>query len=148
MKKYGDDPATWPEYRRAIKCEFDAAGIPEDSIWELVNSRDDYPQAVPIMVDWLQHLDERVPPGEPRRAMRMGLIRNLITKNAKGNRAAVDVLFHQFEIEPMLSDYELETSEFALVPILGRRDFPRVAGLPVQRYRRRRRLGQAGIGPA
>jgi hypothetical protein len=33
LSKYGDDPETWPEYRRAIKRELNAAGIPEDTVW-------------------------------------------------------------------------------------------------------------------
>ncbi|MCA2319860.1 hypothetical protein [Mycobacterium intracellulare] len=129
MTTYGDDAETWPEYRQAMKRELDTVGIPEDTVWQLVNSRNDHPQAVPIMVDWLQHLDERVPPGEPRRAMRAGLIRNLITRNAKGNRAAIDILFHQFEIEPSLSNEELEAAGFALAEICERSDFGRVADL-------------------
>jgi hypothetical protein len=127
--KYGPDPETWPEYRRAMKRDLDAADIPEDTVWELVNSRSDYPQAVPIMVDWLQHLDERVPPGEPRRAMRLGLMRNLATKHAKGNRDAVDVLFDQFDADPPLSQYEVQVATYPLVPLLQRQDFPRVAEL-------------------
>lgn len=112
-----------------MKRELDAAGIPEDTVWELVNSPNDYPQAVPIVVDWLQHLDERVPRNEDRRAWRAGLIRNLITKHAKGNRAAVDVLFDQFNIEPPLSNLELEAAGFALAKICERSDFPRIAAL-------------------
>jgi hypothetical protein len=127
MSDYGDDPAAWPEYRRALKRELNEAGIPEDTIWQLVNSKTDYPQAVPIIVDWLQHLDERVPPGEDRNALREGLIRNLITKHAKGNRAAIDVLFHQLEIDPPLGRFELEPVGYALFEILERSDFPRVA---------------------
>ncbi len=129
MTKYGDDPATWPEYRRAMKRDLDDADIPEDTIFELVNSPNDYPQAVPIVVDWLEHLDERVPPGEDRRAWRIGLLRNLITKNARGNRAAIDIVFHQFDIEPPLSNLELEVAGFALAEICERSDFPRVAAL-------------------
>jgi hypothetical protein len=129
MNKYGDDPQTWPESRRAMKRQLDEADIPEDTVWELVNSPNDYPQAVPIVIDWLQHLDERVPPDEDRRAWRAGLIRNLITKHAKGNRAAVDVLFHQFEIEPPLSVLELEAAGFALAEISEPSDFPRIAAL-------------------
>ncbi|OMC42540.1 hypothetical protein A5745_21550 [Mycobacterium sp. IS-2888] len=129
MTNYEDDPEAWPEYRRAMKRQLDEADIPEDTVWQLVNSRYDYPQAVPIMVDWLQHLDERVPPGEARRSMRVGLIRNLITKNAKGNRAAADILFHQFEVEPPLSNEELEATGFALAQVADRSDFPRVAAL-------------------
>ncbi|ORB85191.1 hypothetical protein B1987_16925 [Mycobacterium kansasii] len=128
-EKYGPDPATWPEYRRAMKRELDAAGIAEDTIFQLVNSRYDYPQAVPITVDWLQHLDERVPPGDDRRAWRVALIRNLITKNAKGNRAAADILFHQFDIHPPLCNEELEATGFALAQVCDRSDFPRVAAL-------------------
>ncbi|WP_136624798.1 HEAT repeat domain-containing protein [Mycobacterium attenuatum] len=123
------EPDTWPESEQAMKAELDAVGIPEDTIWELVNSRYDYPQAVPIMVEWLQHLDERIPPDEDRRAWRLGLIRNLITKNAKGNRAAADILFHQFDIDPPLSNVELEVTGFALAQVCDRSDFPRVAAL-------------------
>ncbi|OBA61219.1 hypothetical protein A5647_11525 [Mycobacterium sp. 1100029.7] len=112
-----------------MKRQLDEAGIPEDTVWELVNSRNDYPAAVPIIVDWLEHLDERVPPDEDRRAWRAGLIRNLITKNAKGNRAAADILFHQFEIEPPLTNLELEAAGFALAQVADRSDFPRVAAL-------------------
>ncbi|MEZ0349206.1 hypothetical protein [Mycobacterium sp. pR1184] len=129
MNKYGDDPQTWPECRQAMKRELNEAGIPEDTVWELVNSRNDYPEAVPIIVDWLEHLDERVPPDEDRRAWRAGLLRNLITKHAKGNRAAADVLFHQFEIEPPLTNLELEAAGFALAEVADRSDFPRVAEL-------------------
>jgi hypothetical protein len=129
MNKYGENPETWPEYRRAMKRELDAAGIPEDTVFQLMNSPNDYPQAVPIMVEWLQHLDERVPPGDDRRAWRVGLVRNLITKHAKGNRAAADILFHQFEIEPRLSNEELEATGFALAQVADRSDFPRVAEL-------------------
>lgn len=129
MSKYGDDPDTWPEHWRAMKQELDAAGIPEDTVVELLNSPNDYPQAVPIMVDWLQHLDERIPPGDERRGWRVSLIRNLITKHAKGNRAAIDVLFHQFAIEPALCNEELEAAGFALAKICERSDFPRIAAL-------------------
>lgn len=123
------EASTWPESEQAMKRELDDAGIPEDTVWELVNSPNDYPQAVPIIVDWLEHLDERVPPQEDRRAWRAGLLRNLITKHAKGNRAAVEVLFRQFEIEPPLSNLELEAAGFALAEICERSDFPRVAAL-------------------
>jgi hypothetical protein len=129
LSKYGDDPETWPEYRRAIKRELNAAGIPEDTVWEMVNSPIDYPQAIPIVVDWLTHIDERVPLEDDRKTLREGLIRNLITKHAKGNRKAIDLLFRQFESEPPLSDFELEAAGFALAEIAERSDFPRVAAV-------------------
>lgn len=127
MNRYGDEPEAWPEYRRALKRELNEAAIPEDTVWQLVNSKTGYPQAVPIMVDWLQHLDERIPPGRDRWSCRAGLIRNLITKHAKGNRAAIDILFHQLEIDPPLDKFELEPVGYALFEILEHSDFPRVA---------------------
>jgi hypothetical protein len=116
-------------WRRAIKRDLNAAGIPEDTAWELVNSRIDDPQAIPIVVDWLTHIDERVPLEDDRKTLREGLIRNLITKNAKGNRNAIDLLFQQFESEPPLGDFELEAAGFALAEIAERSDFPRVAAV-------------------
>ncbi|MEM6105153.1 hypothetical protein AAHS21_02650 [Mycobacterium sp. 050272] len=124
-----DDPENWSQAKQAMKRQLDEAGIPEDTVWELVNSRNDYPEAVPIIVDWLEHLDDRVPPDEDRRAWRAGLLRNLITKHAKGNRAAADILFHQFEIEPPLTNLELEAAGFALAEVADRSDFARVAAL-------------------
>jgi hypothetical protein len=126
---YGDNPGTWPEYRRAFMCDLNAAGVPENTVWELVNARSDRPEALPIVIDWLTHLDERVPPGEDRRTMREGLIRNLITKRAKGDRDVIDLLFRQFEIAPTLSESELEAAGFALAEVCENSDFPRVAEL-------------------
>jgi hypothetical protein len=123
------EPETRPESEQAMKRQLDAADVAEDTVWELMNSRFEYPQAVPIMIDWLQHLDERIPPDEDRRAWRVGLIRNLITKHARGNRAAADILFHQFDIEPGLSNEELEATGFALAQAADRSDFPRIAAL-------------------
>ncbi|VBA32256.1 hypothetical protein LAUMK4_05706 [Mycobacterium persicum] len=123
------NPSTWPQSEQAMKRQLNAAGIAEDTVWELVNSSHDYPQAVPIIVDWLQHLDERIPPEQDRRAWRAALIRNLSTKHAKGNRAAIDVLFDQFDIQPPLSNLELEAAGYALAKICQRCDFPRVAAL-------------------
>jgi hypothetical protein len=129
LSKYGDDPEAWPEYRRAMKQELNAAGIPENTVWEMVNSRTDYPQAIPIVIDWLKHIDERVPLEDDRKTLREGLIRNLITEHAKGNRNAIDLLFQQFESDPPLSDVELEAAGFALAEIAERSDFPRIAAL-------------------
>jgi hypothetical protein len=55
----------------------------------LINASFDYPEAVPIIVDWLENFDDRVPSGDARRYMRLILLRELDTKHAKGNRAAV-----------------------------------------------------------
>ena len=122
------EPDNWSEPKRQMKRELFAAGIPEKTVWELVNAKDDYPQAVPIMVDWLEHLDERVPP-EDRRAWRAGLLRNLITKFARGNQRAVDVVLAQFDISPPLSPLELEAATWAVAEIVESKDFDRIVPL-------------------
>jgi len=112
-----------------MKRELDAAGIAENTVWELVNSSNDPPQAVPIMVDWLQHFDERIPETDDREAWREGLLRNLITHNAKGDRAAVEVLFAQFDRVPPATKWEQQATAFALAEAAERQDLPRVIGL-------------------
>jgi hypothetical protein len=123
--KQPEDLANWPDPKLRMKADLDAVGIPEDTVAELVNGQD-HPQAVPIMVDWLEHLDERVPP-EDRRAWRAGLLRNLITNYARGNQRAVDVVLAQFDIDPPLSPLELEAATWAVAEIAAPSDFERVA---------------------
>jgi hypothetical protein len=108
-------------------------GIPEQTVFDLAQARYQYAAAVPIMVDWLELFDVRVPPGDDRPATRIALIRNLITDYAHGNRRAVEVLFRQFEIEPALSREELKFAAWALRTTMEPSDFPRVADL-IERY--------------
>ena len=129
VSPYSDDPATWPEYRRRMKAELDAAGIPEDTLFTLVNCGLDYPQAVPIMVDWLGHLGERVPEGEAREAWRWALLRNLITKHARGNQRAFDAVLEQFYVQPPLAPDERESATLALLEIATPAQFDQMAAL-------------------
>jgi hypothetical protein len=112
-----------------MKRELDAAGIEKDTVWEMVNWSVDPPDAVPIMVDWLEHFDERIPETDDRRAWRQGLLRNLITPHVKGNRAAVEVLFAQFDRDPPAHPTELHVTAHALVKAAERQDLPRMIGL-------------------
>jgi hypothetical protein len=128
MKTPGD-PSTWSASKQAMKRELDAAGIAENTVWELVNSSNDPPEAVPIIVDWLEHFEERIPETDDREAWREGLLRNLITRHAKGNRAAVEVLFAQFRRDPPASQWEQQTAAFALAETAERQDVPRVIDL-------------------
>jgi HEAT repeat protein len=68
---------------RELSSDLGAAGVAVDDVWQLVNARtDQYPEAVPVLLDWLAHLDERVPaPDRPR--LRDGLIRALTVKSAR-----------------------------------------------------------------
>ena len=122
------DPSTWPLPEQQFKAELDAAGIPEDTIWELVNSRYDYEQTVPITVDWLEHLDERVPVDQEE-GWRTALLRNLITKFARGNQQAVDAVIKQFHREPTPARRVQEAATVALTEIATAAQFDQVAEL-------------------
>ena len=123
------DPSTWPAPEQQFKAELDALGIPEDTIWELMNSRTDYPEAVPITIDWLEHLDERVPAGEDREAWRFGLLRNLITKHARGNQRAFDAVSGSFYLVPPLGRGEMESAILALLEIATADQLDQMAAL-------------------
>jgi hypothetical protein len=128
MKTPGD-PSTWSASKQAMKRELDAAGIAENTVWELVNSSNDPPELVPIIVDWLQHFEERIPETDDRHAWREGLLRNLITPHVKGNRAAVEVLFAQFDRDPPAYPTELHVTAHALVKAAESQDLPRIIEL-------------------
>jgi hypothetical protein len=72
---------------RRLLNDLAGAGVEVSDVWELVNARSvDYPAAVPVLLDWLEHLDERVP--EPdRRRLRDGLIRALTVNSARPQAA-------------------------------------------------------------
>jgi hypothetical protein len=123
------DPSTWSASKQAMKRDLDAAGIEKDTVSELVNWGVDPPEVVPIMVDWLQHFEERIPETEDLPAWRHGLLRNLITPHTKGNRAAVEVLFAQFDRDPPASKMEQEVTSYALVKAAERQDLPRMIEL-------------------
>jgi hypothetical protein len=130
---YMESSDDWPDYMWEMKTQLDEAGIPEWTIFDLVTARYAYADAVPIMLDWLENFDERIPDDENRPAVRIALIRNLISDYARGNRRAVEVLFRQFEIEPALSREELRFAAWALRDNMDRSDFPRVADM-IERY--------------
>jgi hypothetical protein len=126
---YVDNPDQWPGHVWAMAQQLTDAGIPERTVFDLAQARYQYAAAVPIMVDWLEFFDAKVPPGPDRPATRIALIRNLITDYAKGNRRAFEILFRQFEIEPALSNTELKFAAWALRTTMEPSDFPRVADL-------------------
>lgn len=77
-----------PDYLILVQ-ELRDAGVPVDDVWDLVNTRVQYPAAVPILLDWLSH---RVPVEDIR--MREGLVRALTIRAARP--AAFPVLVHEF----------------------------------------------------
>lgn len=123
----------WPGYMWKMMSQLTEAGIPEWTIFDLVTAPYQYAAAVPIMVDWLENFDERIPHDDNRPFVRIALIRNLISDYARGSRAAVEVLFQQFEIEPALTRDELRFAAWALRDNMERSDFGRVAQM-IERY--------------
>jgi hypothetical protein len=122
-------PSTWSASKQAMKRDLDAAGIAENTVWELVNSSNDPPELVPIIVDWLDHFEERIPETDDREAWRGGLLRNLITPHARGNRVAIEALFAQFDRDPPASGLDQEITGFALAATCEEQDLPRVIAL-------------------
>lgn len=123
-----DDADFWPFHTEEMARQLAAAGIPKRTIFELVNSSIDVPEIIPIVVDWLRHIDERVP-ADSRVNWRAALLRNLISKHTKGDPDIVDLIFAQFEHDPPLQPIELEAAGFALERAATKRDFARVAEL-------------------
>ena len=72
-----------------------AAGVEVSDLWELVNARTaNYPEAVPVLLDWLEHVDERVAEAD-RRRLRDGLIRALTVPSARPQ--AAPLMIHLFK---------------------------------------------------
>jgi hypothetical protein len=89
------------------------------------------PQAIPIFIDWLTHLEERIPGPEDRhrQVIRGNLIRNLNDAAARGNRAAIDVLIAQLQRRPPLTGGAPDYAGYALARIATKKDFARIAEL-------------------
>jgi HEAT repeat protein len=68
--------------------ELRAAGVPVGDIWELVNGKVQYRQAIPVLIDWLEHVDERVP-GPERPKVAEALVRALTVPAARPVAAPV-----------------------------------------------------------
>lgn len=57
-------------------------GVDVGDVWDLVNSKTQYRAAVPVLLDWLTHLEQRVAEGE-RAKLREGLVRSLTIPAAR-----------------------------------------------------------------
>jgi hypothetical protein len=115
-----------------IARELAAVGVRCYTVDDLANGLRTIPPAIPIFVDWLERLDERIPGPEThhRWAIRTGLIRNLIDPAAKRNRRAIEVLFAQLNrADPALEPHVEFWAVLALDTIAERRDYDQMAGL-------------------
>jgi hypothetical protein len=64
-----------------------AAGLSVESPWDLVNARQPYAGAIPVLLEWLDRAEIAVPAGD-RSLFREGLVRSLAVKEARGVAAS------------------------------------------------------------
>ncbi|WP_370943268.1 HEAT repeat domain-containing protein [Amycolatopsis sp. cg5] len=138
----------------ALSRDLEAVGVDGD-LWGLVNSKARYRAAVPVLLDWLRHVDERVPEPDLGK-VREGLVRALTVPEARpvaapelirqfqevdeltvrwaiGNALSVvydDSVFDQ--LEPLVREPRFGQGRQMLVHGLGRSRHPRAPGLLVE----------------
>jgi HEAT repeat protein len=66
----------------ALLRELAGVGVRVSDLWDLVNTGATYRAAVPVLLDWLRHADDRVPSQE-RNQVREGLLRALTVREAR-----------------------------------------------------------------
>jgi hypothetical protein len=71
-----------PELERGLVQDLEDIGIVFSDVWDLVNTTERYPAATPILMAWLNRVDE-LPPDDARERLREGLIRSLSTRDAR-----------------------------------------------------------------
>jgi HEAT repeat protein len=76
-----------------LRGELEAAGVSNGDVWWLVNTSERYPAAIPVLLEWLAALDERVP-AEGRELLREGIVRALTVAEARP--VAAPLLIDQF----------------------------------------------------
>lgn len=86
-------------FDRRLMEDLHLVGVRAYTVGRLTSAVNSVPPAIPVFIDWLRHLDERVPGPESRQrvTMRNTLIIALDDPAAKGNRDAIDALFEQLD---------------------------------------------------
>ncbi|MCP2625622.1 HEAT repeat domain-containing protein [Mycolicibacterium smegmatis] len=118
-------------FDRRIMEELAAVGVPCYTLGDLSNRVPTIPQGIPIFIDWLTHLEDRIPGAETphREAIRAGLIRNLKDPAARGNPAAINALVVQMRRQPPLRSGLIGYATEALAHIATKLDFPTIIEL-------------------
>lgn len=118
-------------YDRRIMEELAAVGVPCYTVSELADRAKTVPQGIPIFIDWLTHLEERIPgpDSDHRDIVRSGLICALDDEAARGNQRAIDLLIQQLRRQPPLSGPVRDFAQYALAHIATKTDFPAIAAL-------------------
>ncbi|MBF6093981.1 HEAT repeat domain-containing protein [Nocardia cyriacigeorgica] len=97
------------------------------------------PQAIPVFLDWLEHLDTKLPgpehrgrrgtPEHHKAVIRAGLIRNLNDRSAKGNQRVINVLAAQLRTTPPLPDETRFWAGRALTTVCTKDDYDLITAL-------------------
>lgn len=118
-------------FDRRIMEELAAVGVPCYTLGDLSNRVRTIPQGIPIFIDWLTHLEDRIPGADTphREAIRAGLIRNLNDPAARGNPAAINALVVQLRRQPPLRSGLIGYATEALAHIATKRDCPTIVEL-------------------
>ncbi|MGW3893248.1 hypothetical protein ACWD69_31795 [Micromonospora chokoriensis] len=77
-----------------LLLDLEQAGVRVSDVWELVNTTRKYPTAIPVLLSWLDRINE-LPVGKSREKLREGIIRALSVPYARGQ--AAPVILKQFD---------------------------------------------------
>lgn len=135
-----DIPARFTDGRNGFDLrlaqDLGRVGVKAWSLTPLANRpvSESLPEAIPVFVDWLAHIDERVADGGTiqdrlhKRAIWGDLIRCLYDPAAKRNSAVIDVLIDQFENPNFPVELHHNATQ-TLDYVAGARDFDRIVKL-------------------
>ncbi|MDX1870697.1 HEAT repeat domain-containing protein [Mycolicibacterium sp. 120266] len=117
-------------FDRRLMEDLAAVGVPCYTVNDLTKVSS-IPQGIPIFLDWLTHLEERIPgPETPHReTIRGNLIRNLNDAAARGNPQVINALIEQLKRQPRPKVGVPDYAAHALARVATKRDFTQVAAL-------------------
>lgn len=117
-------------FDRRLMEELAAVGVPCYTVNDLTTVRS-IPQGIPIFLDWLTHLEERVPGPETshRESIRGNLIRNLNDAAARGAPPVINALINQLQRKPRPNIGVPDYAAHALSRVATAQEFPQVAAL-------------------
>lgn len=119
-------------FDRRLMQELAAVGVRCYTINSLVGTRQ-RPQAIPVFIDWLTHLEERVPGPESRhrQALRANLVSCLYSAapSLRGRADVVNLIIDQLTWQPPLPGPAPDIAGYVLKRIATKRDFARIADL-------------------
>lgn len=109
-------------------------GLPGKDLSDLVNTGKPYPNAIPVLLDWLENLDSRVvaPITRYDESTREFLIRALTTTEARGPRT-VELMLSQFGRDPAPKGATLFPAGNAVKYLAGPEHFDEIAAIVTAR---------------